>query len=184
MTTPLWIYFLFYWWAFRLFPIFWHCAVAMNNFYIHCFISIPFLATFFSVILPPIYSATIKAVSEDTSQAKFNAVHILRSAQCILSHLNKNPNDTHQACTAPDDHASAQFCPHPMPFSSPSPHISLLCLANLQDYCPWDNAPAFGGYFLLVRHTDVFLPSGLIVLPWCAGTCLTTSSLGKGSHGL
>lgn len=68
--------------------------------------------------------------------------------------------------------------------SSPSPHISLLCLANLQDYCPWDNAPAFGGYFLLVRHTDVFLPSGLIVLPWCAGTCLTTSSLGKGSHGL
>lgn len=118
----------------------------MNNFYIHCFISIPFLAPFFSVTLPPIYSATIKAVSQDTSQAKFNAVRILRSTQCILSHLNKSPNDPHQACTAPDDHASAQFCPHPMLVSSPIPHTSLLCLANLQDYCPSrDTAPAFGG---------------------------------------
>lgn len=103
------------------------------------------------------------------SQAKFNAVHILRSAQSILSHLNKSPNDTHKACTAPDDHASAQFCPHPRPLSTPSPHASLLCLANLQDYCPsWDKAPAFLGCFLLMLHTDVFLS---FRFDWIAVVC-------------
>lgn len=155
----------------------------MNNFYIHCFISIPFSAPLFSVTLPPISSATIKAVSEDVRQAKFNAVHILRSAQSILSHLNKNPNDTHQACTAPDDHASVQFYPRPRPLSSPSPHTSLFCLATLQDYCPsWDNAPAFLGYFLLMLHTDVFLSFRFDCI--AVVCCLATRSLGKGSHGL
>lgn len=157
----------------------------MNNFYIHCFISIPFSAPFFSVTLPPIYSATIKAVSEDTSQAKFNAVHILRSAQSILSHLNKNPNDTRQACTAPDDHASAQFCPRPRPLSSPSPHTSLLCLANRKIIVLLGiMRQLFWGIFALCFTLMSFCLSGLIVLQWCAGPCLATRSLGKGSHGL
>lgn len=154
----------------------------MNNFYIHCFISTTLLAPFFSVTLPPSYSATIKAVSEDTSQT---TLFRYLDAYSTFYHIEiKTP-------MTPTRPAWLQMTLL-LPNSVLTPCLSLLVHHTPASVFPKPvrllsfSGPrtSFLGYFLLVLHIDVFLSLRLDCNAVVCWSCLTASSLGKGSHDL
>lgn len=110
------------------------------------------------------------------------AVHIPRNIQCILSCWNKNPNDPYQASVAPNDHASAQLCPD-LCLSLLHHHTLAFCVHQTCKII-LEQSPAFWAIFSWCFTSMPVCPWGLIVMQWCAGACLTVTSLGKGSHGL